>query len=55
MPAMREIIAAVEAVIATPAYQGVPWPAPPHIAGRAPGARGVCFGYDFHLVGGEPR
>jgi hypothetical protein len=52
---LRTIIAAVETVVALPAYRQavLGGAAPP--ARHTPGARGVCFGYDFHLVNGEPK
>jgi len=46
---MRAVIAAVESVVALPAYQAAVLDQAPSIARLVPGARGVFFGYDFHL------
>ncbi len=52
--AMAEVIRAVEAVVALPAYrEALAW-APP-IAAFDPGARGVFMGYDFHIGADGPR
>jgi hypothetical protein len=52
---LRAIINAVETVVALPAYRQAVLGAAPPVARHTPGAGGACFGYDFHLVGGEPR
>lgn len=47
---MKEIIAAVEEVVAMPSYQAaVLADAPPVARDSVNGARGVFFGYDFHI------
>lgn len=46
---MAELIAAVESVIALPAYRAAVLDGAPSIARADPGARGVFFGYDFHV------
>jgi hypothetical protein len=52
--AMAQVVRAVEAVVALPAYQAeLTWA--PAIARRDPGARGVFMGYDFHLGADGPR
>jgi hypothetical protein len=50
---MRELIAAIEAVIAMPAYRSAVLADAPLIAQHDPGAKGVMFGYDFHLAGDQ--
>lgn len=52
---MRATIAAVEAVVALPAYRETVLSRSPAIAGFDPGARGVFLGYDFHLTDGFPQ
>jgi hypothetical protein len=52
---MRAVIAAVESVVALPAYQTAVLDRAPSIARLVPGARGVFFGYDFHLGGTGPQ
>jgi hypothetical protein len=52
---MAEIIAAVERVVAMPAYREHVLASSPAIARHAPGARGVFLGYDFHLTESGPR
>lgn len=52
---MRATIAAVEAVVALPAYRDAVLSRSPAIARFDPGARGVFLGYDFHLADGVPR
>lgn len=47
--AVAETIAAIEQVIALPAYRTLALARAPAIAQHAPGARGVFMGYDFHL------
>ena len=55
MQAMAGIIAAIESVIAMPAYQAHALAQAPEIA-RLPGkARGVFMGYDFHLTETGPK
>src|SRR5574343_761173 len=55
LQAMRELIAAIESVIALPAYQQHALAQAPAIA-RLPGkARGVFMGYDFHLTEAGPK
>lgn len=52
--AMAEVIRAVEAVVALPAYQqGLAWA--PAISRFDPGARGVFMGYDFHIGAEGPK
>jgi hypothetical protein len=51
---MAKIIAAVEEVVALPAYRDEVLARAPDIARIDPGARGVFVGYDFHL-GERPR
>ena len=46
---MRSVIAAVESVVALPAYQAAILDRAPAIARFTPGPHGVFFGYDFHL------
>lgn len=46
---IAELIAAVESVIALPAYRAAVLAGAPEIARHDPGARGVFFGYDFHV------
>lgn len=45
-----ELIGAIESVIALPAYQAEVLAGAPDIARHEPGARGVFFGYDFHVT-----
>jgi hypothetical protein len=55
MQAMADIVAAIESVIALPAYQAHALAQAPAIA-RLPGhAHGVFMGYDFHLTEAGPR
>ena len=51
----REIIAAIEKVIALPAYQEHVLAYAPDSAKFIPKAHGVFFGYDFHLSGEGPQ
>jgi hypothetical protein len=51
----RALIAAVEKVIALPAYQARVLAHAPDAAQFIPKARGVFFGYDFHLSAEGPR
>jgi len=55
LQAMRDLVAAIESVVALPEYRRrvLAW-APPGAGGELP-ARSVFFGYDFHLVDGQPR
>ena len=47
----RDIITAIETVIAMPAYQQRVLAYAPEVAHYQPKAQGVFFGYDFHLEG----
>jgi hypothetical protein len=51
----RDIITAVESVIALPAYQEYVLAYAPGAAKFIPKAHGVFFGYDFHLSGEGPQ
>lgn len=55
MAAMREIIAAIESVIALPAYRQHALAQAPAIARQPVAARGVFMGYDFHLAVDGPK
>ena len=46
---MQTVVAAVEQVVALPAWHAAALQQGPEIAHRVPYARGVFFGYDFHL------
>lgn len=46
---MESVIAAVESVVAMPAYRETVLAGAPMVARRNPGAKGVFFGYDFHI------
>jgi hypothetical protein len=51
MERMARVVRAVESVVAMPAYRELVLARAPEIARQAPGkARGVFFGYDFHLA-----
>jgi hypothetical protein len=52
---MAGLIAAIERVVALPAYQARVLAHAPDIARHQPGARGVFFGYDFHLGQAGPQ
>ncbi|TAK81924.1 MAG: hypothetical protein EPO20_22870 [Betaproteobacteria bacterium] len=52
---MAKIIAAVEEVVALPAYREQVLSYAPDIARFDPGARGVFTGYDFHLGAAGPK
>ncbi|PWB58809.1 MAG: hypothetical protein C3F18_01875 [Nitrosomonadales bacterium] len=52
---MQETIAAVETVVALPAYREAVLARSPSIVHFDPGARGVFIGYDFHLAGARPQ
>lgn len=47
---MAELIAAIESVVALPAYRERVLARSPAIARHDPGAKGVFFGYDFHVT-----
>jgi hypothetical protein len=51
----RDIIAAVESVIALPSYQKLVLEYAPDAAKFIPNAHGVFFGYDFHLSAKGPQ
>jgi hypothetical protein len=52
LAAMRQLIAAIESVVALPAWRERVLADAPAIAAQAPGgATGVFFGYDFHVSG----
>lgn len=53
--AMADLIAAIEAVVALPAYQEAVLAWAPEIARHDPGHPGVFLGYDFHLTEDGPR
>lgn len=53
--AMAELIAAIEEVLALPAYQEAALAWAPPIAQFVPGPAGVLMGYDFHLADDGPR
>jgi hypothetical protein len=48
---MATVVRAVESLVGLPAWRERVLGAAPDIAGHAPGARGVFYGYDFHLSG----
>jgi len=52
---MAEIVHAVEAVVALPAYRERVLEWAPEIARFDPGPHGVFYGYDFHLADGGPQ
>jgi hypothetical protein len=52
---MREVIQAVESVVALPRYQALALEHAPAIARAGARQRGVFFGYDFHLGDGGPQ
>jgi len=52
---MQTIIRAIETVVATPAYRESALKDAPPIARTQTGARGVFFGYDFHLCDSGPQ
>lgn len=52
---MQRTVAAIEAVIATPAYQRTVLAGAPQIAQQPQAARGVFMGFDFHLSPQGPR
>ncbi len=55
LAAMLEVVAAIEAAAAAPAYQQAVLTWAPEIARHDPGPRGAFMGYDFHLGAGGPR
>ena len=55
MQAMAELIAAIESVIALPAYQAHALAQAPAIARLPCAARGAFMGYDFHLTAAGPK
>ena len=55
LEAMAEVIAAIEAVVALPAWQSRVLAWAPEIARRPVAARGVFLGYDFHLTEEGPK
>ena len=52
---LDELVAAIEGVIALPAWAGTVLAGAPEIARRPTGARGVFMGYDFHLTPAGPK
>jgi hypothetical protein len=52
---MQAIVAAVETVVASPAYRAAALADAPPIAHRAPGNPGVLTSYDFHLAAPGPQ
>lgn len=52
---MARVVAAVEAVVALPAYRTATLAYAPEIARHTPAARGVFLGYDFHLGATGPQ
>ena len=52
---LAELIAAIESVIALPPFQDWALARAPEIASQPVAARGVFFGYDFHLAADGPR
>jgi hypothetical protein len=52
---MAKVIAAVEEVVALPAYRQEVLARAPEIARHDSGARGVFLGYDFHLAAAGPK
>jgi len=55
LSAMLEVVAAIEAAAAAPAFQQAVLAWAPEIARHDFGPRGVFMGYDFHLGDAEPR
>ena len=55
LQAIAELVVAIEAVVALPAYQQRVLAWAPAGAGRLLAARSVFFGYDFHLSGSGPK
>jgi hypothetical protein len=52
---MQHVVAAVESVVANPAYRAAVLADAPPIAQLDPGPLGVFFGYDFHLGDDGPK
>ncbi|HZM33980.1 MAG TPA: hypothetical protein VFC18_05735 [Burkholderiales bacterium] len=52
---MAKVVAAVEKVVALPAYREEVLARAPEIARLDPGARGAFIGYDFHIAAEGPR
>jgi hypothetical protein len=52
MTRMAQVVQAIESVVALPAYRDEVLATAPAIARHAPGAKGVFFGYDFHVTEG---
>jgi hypothetical protein len=52
---MARVVAAVEEVVALPAYRAEVLAYAPEIARIDPGPRGAFIGYDFHLAAGGPQ
>lgn len=52
---MRDYIAAIEKVVQLPAYQAQALARAPQIARHSPQARGVFYGFDFHLSESGPQ
>lgn len=52
---IKEVISAIERVIALPQYQSLVLSSAPEIAKHQFGPRGVCMGYDFHLSDEGPK
>ncbi|MDO8347912.1 MAG: hypothetical protein Q7S85_08445 [Rugosibacter sp.] len=52
---MAALVAAVERIVALPAYQAQAFASAPQIARHEPGPLGVFFGYDFHLGEAGPQ
>jgi hypothetical protein len=52
---MREYVAAVEALVALPAYQAQALARAPAVAQHRPAASGVMYGFDFHLGPDGPQ
>ena len=50
MDRMARVIQAIESVVALPAYRELVLARAPEIARHAPAARGVFYGYDFHVA-----
>ena len=55
LQAMADLIAAIESVVARPAYQQRVLAWGPASAQKPVAARSVFFGYDFHLAGSGPK
>ncbi|WP_237155625.1 hypothetical protein [Oryzibacter oryziterrae] len=53
--AIQGLVRTVESVVSRPAYRDAVLANAPPIAGFEPGAKGVFFGYDFHMSDSGPR